>query len=99
MTFEERIERLTERHEALAQSLEVLTVDVRELQTGLKELGVKVDQLTSKVDQLTTDVQKHDAVIAQILEATTRNNDTVANLAFIARMHSERLQRLEEGKR
>ena len=71
MTFEERIDRLTERQEALAQSLELLTADV----------------------------QKHDQLIGQILEATARNNETVANLALIARVHSDRLQRLEEAQK
>jgi|HubBroStandDraft_1064217.scaffolds.fasta_scaffold688539_2 prefoldin subunit 5 len=38
MTFEERIDRLTERHEAMAQSLELLTADVRQVTADVKEL-------------------------------------------------------------
>ena len=69
MTFEERIQRLTERQEALAQSVELLVHAVN----------------------------RHDALIAQILEASARNNETIANLALIARMHAQRLDRLEQG--
>jgi hypothetical protein len=37
--------------------------------------------------------------VALILEATARNNETVANLALIARVHAEPIERLEEGRR
>lgn len=99
MTFEERIDRLTERHEALAQSLELLALEVRENSQAAKAL------LEASARQAETSARhedrlgKQEALIAQILEATARNNETVANLALIARVHSERLARLEEGKR
>jgi two-component sensor histidine kinase len=76
-TFEERIDRLTERHEALAQSLELLTLDVREISQTVKGLVE-----TSA---------KHENLIAQILEAAAHNNEAVANLALIARVHSQRI--------
>lgn len=38
MTFEERLDRITERHEALAQTVELIAMENR-------ELGVKIDKL------------------------------------------------------
>ena len=90
MTFEERIDRLTERQEALAQSLELLTATVR-------EMGVRMDQLTGDVQKLTGDVEKHDQLMGQILEATARNNKTVANLALIAQGTPEASRRHRPG--
>jgi prefoldin subunit 5 len=58
MTFEERIDRLTERHEAMAQSLELLTADVR--------------QVTAEVRQVTADVKELTKNQAAMMDAITR---------------------------
>lgn len=92
MTIDERLEKLAERHEALAQSVELLTADVRQISAEVREIGTSVKRLAETA-------ANHDSLISQILEAIAHNNETVANLALIARVHSERLERLEKGRR
>jgi uncharacterized protein YfaS (alpha-2-macroglobulin family) len=52
MTFEERIDRLTERHEAMAQSLELLTADVRQVTADVKELTKKQAAMMDAITRL-----------------------------------------------
>ena len=75
MTFEERIDRLTERHEALAQSLELLTADAHANQhaierlTGLHEnLTGLHERLTDAMVQLATVVTNHERRIQGLEE-------------------------------
>jgi archaellum component FlaC len=45
MTFEERIERLTERHEALTQSVELMHASLQEMRLALQQDGENIRAL------------------------------------------------------
>ena len=84
MTFEERIDRLTERHEALAQTVELHEHRFAEIMEAIANTNANIGLINAN--------------IGLILEATARNNETIANLALIAKAHSQPLERLEEHK-
>jgi hypothetical protein len=50
MTFDERINRLTDRHEALTQSVEMLTKDVRDLTALVKDIALGTARLLRAVE-------------------------------------------------
>jgi len=82
MTFEERINRLTERHEALAQSVEMLHRD-------LLDLKATVSSLTEAVEKDGENIRR----LAGIAEVTL---DSLKRLESIAVAHNDRIERLED---
>jgi archaellum component FlaC len=60
MTFEERIERLTERHEALAQSVELMLVESREHTKQIERLIVAVREDSENVRALVRIAEMHE---------------------------------------
>lgn len=58
MTFDDRIDRLTERHEALAQSLELLTAEV--------------GKLTADAQRTRRDLRELNNIVSSIPEGTLR---------------------------
>ena len=61
MTFEERIDKLTERHEALAQTVELMGHEVRDLISATKENAANIDKLTENIAKL-VEVSNRDSV-------------------------------------
>ena len=57
MTFEEKLDRITERHEALAETVEILTRDIDTLRATLREQEGRWD---SRFDKLLRIVESHD---------------------------------------
>lgn len=81
MTFDERIDRLTERHEALTQNVELIS---HEMQDVSKKMG----ELTGKMKELAASQKRTNRFVDDVAEA-------VARLANIARDHEDRLGNLE----
>lgn len=94
MTFEERIERLTERHDAMAQSLELWIATSRE-QFGHHEQWITShEQLLDRhqliLEQNSLDLGHLDAKIERL-------TDKIDVLASIALSHESRIGQLEGG--
>jgi len=51
MTFEARIDRLTERHEALTQTVELLAIETRELRSAISQNTENIRSLENAVSQ------------------------------------------------
>jgi archaellum component FlaC len=66
MTFEQRIERLTERHEALAQTVESITIDIRELAKIAQATHTSINQLANSVDALLHVTESHERRITRL---------------------------------
>ena len=67
MTFEERIDRLTERHEALTQTVEIIAgmqreneVRMAKMEDGMVQLEVTMGKLTTTMNRLANIVIVHD---------------------------------------
>jgi len=65
----------------------------------LEKLAERHEALAQSVELLTADIKQLAETVALVLEASARNNEAIANLALIARVHSQRIDRLEKGKR
>lgn len=94
MTFEERIDRLTERHDAMAQSLELWIATSRE-QFGHHEQWITShEQLLDRhqliLEQNSLDLGHLDAKIERL-------TDKIDVLASIALSHESRIGQLEGG--
>ena len=108
MTFEERIERLTERHDAMAQSLELWIATSRE-QFGHHEQWITSHEqrITSHEQWITSHEQlldRHQLILEQNsldlghLDAKIeRLTDKIDVLASIALSHESRIGQLEGG--
>jgi methyl-accepting chemotaxis protein len=84
MTFEERIDRLTERHEALVQSLELLTADVKETAQTVKQHDRQIGQIVSIMESFAAGMQRLEAAQTQItrnLAETTEKLDALVHIA------------------
>jgi hypothetical protein len=73
MTFDERINLLTERHEALAQSLELLTKDVHQLQIVSKQQSDNISALMrimegqdQRIGKLVTIAESHERRLTRL---------------------------------
>ncbi len=84
MTFEERIDRLTERHEALTQSVEMMRQDSQKHDEQIAKLGENVDKLGENVDKLAR------------IAATAL--DSINALARIAEGHERRITQIDGGQ-
>ena len=60
MTFDERIERLTERHEALAQSVELMLAESKEHTKQIERLIVAVREDSENVRALVRIAEMHE---------------------------------------
>ena len=60
MTFEERIDRLTDRHEALTQTVEIIAGMQRENEGRMGKIEDKMAQLTETMNRLANIVIVHD---------------------------------------
>ena len=67
MTFEERIDRLTERHEALTRTVEIIAgmqreneVRMAKMEDGMVQLEVTMGKLTTTMNRLANIVIVHD---------------------------------------
>jgi hypothetical protein len=84
VTFEERLERLTERHEALTQTVELLTADVRELAQETRKIAHENREIAHENRQ-------RDRRMGEIMEG-------IGRLLNVAEIHEQRIERLEEGR-
>jgi len=60
MTFEERIERLTERHEVLAQTVELLAAENRQMAAENKERDKRLGQIMEGLARLVHVAEIHE---------------------------------------
>ena len=92
MTFEERIDKLTERHEALAQSVEMLHADTVEFRA---EFRAEMRQLAGMVDKLATTVNTFAESSLRLVATVDRVVDRTARIEGRVNEHNERLDELE----
>ena len=108
MTFEERIERLTERHDAMAQSLELWIATSRENFARHEQWAMSHEQGITRHEQWITSHEKlldrHERILEQNsldlghLDAKIdRLTDKIDVLASIALSHESRIGQLEGG--
>ena len=58
MSFEERLDRLTERHEALTQTVEIIASMQKETERQMQALGKRIDAVTAAVAVLVQDHER-----------------------------------------
>ena len=88
MTFEERIDRLTERHEALAQSVELVARNNIDLQASMVDMQAGMVDLQASTMELRS-LNKHSSeMLDGLLLATDR-------LVRVSEAHEGRITKLE----
>lgn len=88
MTFEERIDRLTERHEALAQSLELMAIQTEANRKAIEEQSRSIEKQKRNIDTLVT-------LEREARKITMANSLGIADLLTVARAHEARIKNLE----
>ena len=66
MTFEEKLDRLTERHEALTQSVEMLAADTRQQAAENRERDRRLGELMEAVTRLVHVAEIHEQRIERL---------------------------------
>jgi uncharacterized protein Yka (UPF0111/DUF47 family) len=66
MTFEERLEKLTERHEALSESLELLSHSVHEQGENINKLITIMEKQAGHIDALLQVANNHEQRLRKI---------------------------------
>jgi archaellum component FlaC len=66
MTFEDRLDRLTERHEALTQTVELLAMETRELAAETRELKSAIAQDAENIRALARIAEIHERRITHL---------------------------------
>ena len=102
MSFEERIERITERHEALAQSVELFLMTTREnaarTDAHFDRLTERMDHLTVRMDQLTVNVDHLTVKIDDLTDDVKQLSGIAGALVRTAESHERRITRIEGGR-
>ena len=94
MTFEERIDRLTERHDAMAQSLELWIATSREHFGRHEEWATGHEQLLDRHQRI---LEQNSLNLGHLDAKIDRLTDKIDVLASIALSHESRIGRLESG--